>query len=181
MTRFIIKAAAGMVALGALTTAAQACISCEYVPEVVREHSTLREGKSYKRSSHGAGHAAQQQKAAAQARAIAAMRERQAAMQRAAMQRAAAQAKAKAAKAVAAAPSTAASTAKVETTPSTSVALVKADSEAATPADQPAAKIETASVDKPAADAPKNDVKDEPVGCKKFIPAVGVTLSVACK
>ena len=42
MTRTILATAAALVAAAALsTTAANACISCEYVPEVVRSSSTL--------------------------------------------------------------------------------------------------------------------------------------------
>ena len=51
MTRtFIAVAAASAAAMSLFASAAEACISCEYVPEVVRNHTTSSEPRSYSRS-----------------------------------------------------------------------------------------------------------------------------------
>ncbi len=57
MNRTLLAAAATFVAATAFfASAAQACISCEYVPEVVRQHSTHNEAPSYHKSrSYSAG------------------------------------------------------------------------------------------------------------------------------
>ena len=51
MTRtFLAVAAASAAAMCLFASAAEACISCEYVPEVVRNHTTSSEPRSYSRS-----------------------------------------------------------------------------------------------------------------------------------
>ena len=49
MIRAILPTAAVAIAITLITPAAEACISCEYVPEVVRSSSTLNDSKSYNR------------------------------------------------------------------------------------------------------------------------------------
>lgn len=57
MTRTVLAAAAALVTAGMLmSTAAEACISCEYVPEVVRNHATSP--LAYGRGDAGGGHGA---------------------------------------------------------------------------------------------------------------------------
>ena len=51
MTRTFLATATALIAAGTLlSSAAQACISCEYVPEVVRPHQTNTDGPSYHKS-----------------------------------------------------------------------------------------------------------------------------------
>ncbi len=51
MTRTFLASATALIAAGTLlSSAAQACISCEYVPEVVRAHQTNVDGPSYRKS-----------------------------------------------------------------------------------------------------------------------------------
>ena len=51
MTRTFLATATALIAAGTLlSSAAQACISCEYVPEVVRAHQTNNDGPSYRKS-----------------------------------------------------------------------------------------------------------------------------------
>ncbi len=51
MTRTFLATATALIAAGTLLSpAAQACISCEYVPEVVRAHQTNNDGPSYHKS-----------------------------------------------------------------------------------------------------------------------------------
>ena len=51
MTRTFLATATALIAAGTLlSSAAQACISCEYVPEVVRAHQTNTDGPSYRKS-----------------------------------------------------------------------------------------------------------------------------------
>ena len=50
MIRTVITIAVTALAGVTLATSAEACISCEYVPEVVRQHSTLNAAPSYRRA-----------------------------------------------------------------------------------------------------------------------------------
>lgn len=163
MFRSILAAAAATLSITAFASSAQACISCEYVPEVVREHSTFKA-----KQHHTQIYAAAPRRARPTAPIVKAAPRR---IETASINK-----------------KPEASVASAETTKSNtsaSLALLKTETEAlpATAEKSPApvaeapAKIETAStapVVEPVADA------KEPVGCKRFIPAVGVTLSVAC-
>lgn len=50
MTRTLLVAATSLIAASLMLSSAEACISCEYVPEVVRNHTTSNEGSSYRAS-----------------------------------------------------------------------------------------------------------------------------------
>ena len=50
MTRTIIAIAAASAAAMSLSAPAVACISCEYVPEVVKNHTTSSEPRGYSHS-----------------------------------------------------------------------------------------------------------------------------------
>ncbi|MFA5901085.1 MAG: hypothetical protein WC829_18445 [Hyphomicrobium sp.] len=58
MTRTVLVAATSLIAAALLLSPAQACISCEYVPEVVRNHTTSNEGGSYNSSRRSHAYAA---------------------------------------------------------------------------------------------------------------------------
>jgi len=159
MTRTILAIATALFAIVTVfASAAEACISCEHVPVVARSSSTSYGVKSYKkRRSHARA------RVKARARAIAAARAK-------AKARAIAAARAKAkAKAIAAAEAAAAK--KVELAEAT-------DNENST--------ISTASLDNDEIFETEVEAKDEPkassnVGCKKFFPTVGKTLTVPCE
>lgn len=210
MTRSIKASAAatlaGLVTVAGFASAAQACISCQYVPEVVREHQSHSSGASYGRAhvdmaaiaqrKAQAARAAQAQAAQARMAQTRMAQARMAAQQRAARQAAAERRietasiePAKSAKETVTVAKTTASGAA-----SGSYALLKSDTDktqsaatdasttvaAATPVEPAtAAQPEPA----PAAKAEKPAAAEktaEAVGCKRFIPAVGVTLSIAC-
>jgi hypothetical protein len=169
MFRTLLAITTATLGLTAFATAAQACISCEYVPEVVREHSTFN-AKRHRAPSYAAA---------------AKLRVRPAAPVVKAAPRRIETASINARK-------TETSAAKVNTqtvTPS-SVALLKSETgpqtstepQATEPGAEAKPVIETASTTAAVAEEPKAEEPkaSEPVGCKRFIPAVGVTLSVAC-
>jgi len=155
MTRTILAIATALLAvMTVFASAAEACISCEHVPVVARSSSTSYGVKRYKERRFHA-------QSTANARAIAAAKAKARAF-------AAATAKAKA-KAVAAAEAAAAE--KVELAGAT-------DNENST--------ISTASLDDDEIVETEVEAKDEPktssnVGCKKFFPTVGMTLTVPCE
>ncbi len=141
MTRTILSIAIALAAVTALfASAAEACISCSYVPEVVNTPSPSYGAKTYQKKRV---HIASKQRQARPAKTRVARNE---------------PAARKAEKTV----ETAAS-APVETQPET--------------ASRP---ITTASLDEgtPPAEEPKAQAN---VGCKKFFPAVGMTVTVPCE
>lgn len=203
MTRtFLAIAAASAAAMSLFASAAEACISCEYVPEVVRNHTTSSEPRSYSRS-----------------RAYEAVEERRARKSRVSKsddggsktkkhieraekadtpsktERAEKSEPVKKVETAKAAPETAKP---AETENSTFAAAGGSDKKpveatTATPAKSGPqtehSTISGASTDKPAAsktaEADPVPAKDEDkvsnVGCKKFFPTVGLTLSVPCE
>lgn len=181
MTRTILAiATAPLAAMTLFASAAEACISCEYVPEVVRNSSTSHESTTHARS-----------------RAYKAVEERRArtSKKRYVKTDGGAEKAAKAEKAEKA-------TKKVETA---KAAPVEAQTEHSSMAGSDTKKVEsatttpdnsgqqtenstisTATAGKSETAAAKQDAGEEPqvstnVGCKKFFPTVGMTLSVPCE
>ena len=161
MTRTILAIATAFLAvLTIFASAAEACISCEHVPVVARSSSTSYTATRYTKKRFYARSIARA-KARARARAIAAARAK-------AKARAIAAAKAKArtiaaAKAAAAEEVELAETAAIENS-----------------------TISTASLDKSETIDTEETLIEEPkvnrnVGCKKFFPSVGMTLTVPCE
>lgn len=166
MFRSILAAAAATLSVTAFTSAAQACISCEYVPEVVRENSPSK-AKQRRPQTHTA--APRRVRPTIPVIKAAPRQTETAAVKKAPDDK----------------QSTAAETTTATTSPSASLTLMKAETKAQT------AKTETAAA--PVAEAPEKietgstepavepvAAAKEPVGCKRFVPAVGVTLTVAC-
>ena len=163
MTRTILAIATAFLAVMTIfASAAEACISCEHVPVVVRGSQTSDTATRYTKKRFYARSIAKA-KARARARAIAAARAK-------AKARAIAAAKAKAkAKAIAAAEAAAAQ-----------------EVELAEATDNENSTISTASLDNDEPVETEVEAKDEPktssnVGCKKFFPTVGMTLTVPCE
>ncbi len=161
MTRTILAIATTFLAvLTVFASAAEACISCEHVPVVARSSSTSYTATRYTKKRFYARSIARA-KARARARAIAAARAK-------AKARAIAAAKAKArtiaaAKAAAAEEVELAETAAIENS-----------------------TISTASLDKSKTIDTEETLTEEPkvnrnVGCKKFFPSIGMTLTVTCE
>ncbi len=197
MTRTFLAIAAASAAAMSLSAPAVACISCEYVPEVVKNHSTSSEPRSHSRS-----------------RAYEAVEERRARKSRVSksddggsktkkhIERAEKTDKpSKSESAEKSEPAKKVDTAKTapaETENSTFAAAGGSDKKQAEATTTSPAKsgpqtehstISGASTDKPAgsktAEADPVPTKDEEkvsnVGCKKFFPTVGLTLSVPCE
>ncbi len=164
MTRTILAIAAAFLAVMTVfaSAAEAACISCEHVPVVVRGSQTSDTATRYtKKRFYARGIA--RAKARARARAIAAARAK-------AKARAIAAAKAKAkARTIAAAKAAAAE--EVELAETTAIEN---------------STISTASLDKSETIDTEETPTEEPkvnknVGCKKFFPTVGMTLTVPCE
>lgn len=206
MNRAILATAAATVAtLTLFASSAQACISCSYTPEVVHE-GNKRSGHIYAKrhlgmsavvSRRAARPAALARKPAPHQVKVANARPSQPTPVRAATADAKNTAKSTAK----------ADGSEITQTTGASLALLKTDADAssaanaaptppveakateATPTTETApaavaksdkAPVTTASIDKPA----NNEIaskEDKPVGCKKFIPAAGITISIACK
>jgi hypothetical protein len=163
MTRIILAiVAAFLIVTTVFASAAEACISCEHVPVVVRGSQTSHTATRYAKKRFYARSIAKA-KARARARAIAAARAK-------AKARAVAAARAKAkAKAIAAAKAAAAE-----------------EVELAETTDNENSTISTASLGNDETIDTAAMANDEPmvssnVGCKKFFPTVGMTLTVPCE
>jgi len=166
VTRTFLATATALIAAGTLLSpAAQACISCEYVPEVVRAHQTNTDGPSYHKS-HSYSASAE--------RAVRASKKRIAKSE-------------PVAKSVKAAkvekqdkPAKVAKVAKTET-----VKVAKAEPVETTPADSEnsAITVAAAAADAAEKDAPvaKAEAAAKPTDCKKFFASVGMTLTVPCE
>ncbi len=162
MTRTILAIATAFLAvMTVFASAAEACISCEHVPVVVRGSQTSNTATRYTKKRFYARSIAKT-KARARARAIAAAKAK--AKSRAAAARAKASVKA--------------------------IAAAKAASaeevELSEPADTENSTISTASLDKSESIDTEETTIEEPkvnknVGCKKFFPTVGMTLTVPCE
>ncbi len=153
MNRTIPAIAAALFAAMTFTSAAEACISCEYVPEVVRESSTSH-------GSHGSTYYRVKRDYTA-----AKVHDSRPAKRRIAKSAATA----KKATTAAAAPAKTESTASIKT---------EAESENSTISTATLAASETAEVKEAPAAKTKANTN---VGCKKFFPTVGMTLTVPCE
>ena len=168
MTRTVLAIAAALFAATTFTSGANACISCEYVPPVVNTPVY----------SHGASHYKRKRSHAA----VSARRARAAKLRLEAKARAQAKAKAHAkalaraeAKAEAKALAKAKAQSKIETA---KAAPVEVESENSAISTASVDKSDTAKVEL----APSDGVQaSKAVGCKKFFPTVGMTLSVPCE
>ena len=185
MTRTILAIATAFLAvMTVFASAAEACISCEHVPVVVRGSQTSDTATRYtKKRFYARGIA--KAKARARARAVAAARAK-------AKARAIAAAKAKAkAKAIAAADAAAAERAELaEATDMENSTISTASLDKTAPikteTDNENSTISTASLDNDETIETAAMANDEPmvssnVGCKKFFPTVGMTLTVPCE
>ena len=162
MTRTFLATAAALIAADTLlSSTAQACISCEYVPEVVRPHQTNTDGPSY-RKSHSYSASAE--------RAVRASKKRIAKSEPVAKSVKAAKVEkqdkpAKVAKVAKTETQKVAKVDPVETADSENSAITVAAADAVVK-DAPVAKAETAA---------------KPTDCKKFFASVGMTLTVPCE
>ena len=164
MTRTFLATATALIAAGTLlSSAAQACISCEYVPEVVRGHQTNNDGPSYHKS-HSYSASAE--------RAVRASKKRIAKSEPVAKP-------AKVAKVEKQdKPAKVAKVAKTET-----VKVAKAEPVETTPAESENSAITVAAADAVVKVAPvaKAETAAKPTDCKKFFASVGMTLTVPCE
>jgi hypothetical protein len=194
MTRLNIAIAAAALALPTvLATAAQACISCEYTPEVARSSSTTYEGAgSYSRQrSYTVERSYEPRRAKHVAKEIERPAKKvrktetasKAADKPAPVKAAAAKIEAKVEKVAVAAP-------KVEKTQKVEKTEQVATLEPVTVEQKPvlsenssisvaATKVADATLDAPI-EKPQIEAAAH-VGCKKFFPAVGMTITVACE
>jgi N-acetylglutamate synthase/N-acetylornithine aminotransferase len=165
MTRTILAIGTAFLAvMTVFASAAEACISCEHVPVVVRSSSTSYTATRYTKKrfyARSIARAKARARTKARARAIAAARGK-------AKARAIAAAKAKA-RTIAAAKAAAAE--EVELTETAAIEN---------------STISTASLDKSETIDTEETLTEEPkinrnVGCKKFFPSVGMTLTVPCE
>ena len=162
MTRTFLATATALIAAGTLlSSAAQACISCEYVPEVVRPHATspLAYGRGDNAVSHGSSGGYSVKRRIAKSEPVA--------------------------KSVKAAkvekqdkPAKVAKVAKTET-----VKVAKAEPVETTPAESENSAITVAAADAVVKVAPvaKAETAAKPTDCKKFFASVGMTLTVPCE
>lgn len=174
MTRTIVALASAIAAVAAYGTAAQACISCDYVPEVLK--SGASGGGSY------------QARPSKRVRDYTEQRERRSSKKRVTTRESEPpKAKTSTAKAAATVPTeTAQSEHSAITT--TGAAIANQVKAAITPPSSgPQTENSTISTARAAADTP-TDAKpvehvaaDKNVGCKKYFPSTGLTLSVPCE
>ena len=162
VTRTFLATATALIAAGTLlSSAAQACISCEYVPEVVRPHATspLAYGRGDNAVSHGSSGGYSVKRRIAKSEPVA--------------------------KSVKAAkvekqdkPAKVAKVAKTET-----VKVAKAEPVETTPAESENSAITVAAADAVVKVAPvaKAETAAKPTDCKKFFASVGMTLTVPCE
>ena len=173
MTRKFLALAATLLAAPALfASAAEACISCEYVPEVVRGSQTSDAPRSYARER---SYAAERERAPAKKRIV-----RREPVVKQQVDTAEAEPVAKRSKSE---NSSVASVAAV--TPVTEQAKVETKVDAKT-ARSENSSISVASTDEAApaktpVAATTKEASAKPVDCKKFFPSVGITLSVPCE
>ncbi len=162
MNRTFLATATALIAAGTLlSSAAQACISCDYVPEVVRPHATspLAYGRGDNAVSHGSSGGYSVKRRIAKSEPVA--------------------------KSVKAAkvekqdkPAKVAKVAKTE-----KVTVAKAEPVETTPAESENSAITVAAADTAAKEAPvaKAETAAKPTDCKKFFASVGMTLTVPCE
>ena len=162
MTRTFIATATVLIAAGTLlSSGAQACLSCEYVPEVVRPHATspLAYGRGDNAVSHGSSGGYSVKRRIAKSESVA---------KSAKIAKVEKQDK----------PEKIAKVAKSEP-----VKVAKADPVAATSAESENSAITVAAADTAAKEAPaaKVEAAAKPTDCKKFFASVGMTLTVPCE
>ena len=176
MTRTLLTAVAAVISATALlSSAAEACLSCEYVPEVVRNHTTDRPAVSSYDSHRVRAYASQEDRGSRSSRKRTARAEEPSKPVKAAKSEKIEKTEkvkvAKVTKPAKVAPVKIAkaepATAKVETK------RAEAENSSITVAAVDAAKFETSSTQK--VDATK------PTDCKKFFASVGMTLTVPCE
>jgi hypothetical protein len=162
VTRTFIATATALIAAGTLlSSAAQACISCEYVPEVVRSHATspLAYGRGDNAVSHGSSGGYSVKRRIAKSEPVSKS--------------------VKAAKVEQDKPAKVAKVAKTE-----KVKIAKADPVETTPAESEnsAITVAAAAADATVKDVPvaKVEAAAKPTDCKKFFASVGMTLTVPC-
>jgi hypothetical protein len=158
MTRTILASATALLAATTLFgSAAQACLSCEYVPEVVRGHQTSDAARPY-----------------AAVRVYTAQTEH---TSRPAKKRIVSETVDKNLNTAAAAPIT--PEAKTENSSITGAETAKADA-ANENSSISLASTDAAGTEKPAAAKAEQEAAAKPVDCKKFFASVGMTLTVPC-
>lgn len=162
--------AALLAAPALFATAAEACISCEYVPEVVRSSQTSDAPHSYARER---SYVAERERAPAKKRIV---RSEPVVKQ---VDTAEAEPVAKRAK------SESSSVASVAETPVTEQAKVEPKVEVKTARSENSsisvASTEEAAPAKTPVAAATKEASAKPIDCKKFFPSVGITLSVPCE
>ncbi len=168
MTRTILATATALVAAVTLSTsAANACISCEYTPEVVRSSSTLpHTGHYYSAKSYTSNkeHSAPAKRRVVKSEPVAKK------FDTAKVERSEAKAEKKVAK------SKVTESSEVAKAESTETKAVDSESSSISLASNDAAAAEKA----PVAKAVK-EVTAKPTDCKKFFASVGMTLTVPCE
>jgi hypothetical protein len=169
--KFLALAAALLAAPALFASAAQACISCEYVPEVVRGSQTSDAPRSYARER---SYVAERERAPAKKRIV-----RSEPVVKQQVDTAEAEPVAKRAK------SENSSVASVAVTPVTEQAKVESNVDAKTARSENSsisvASTEEAAPAKTPVAAATKEASAKPVDCKKFFPSVGLTLSVPCE
>jgi hypothetical protein len=169
VTRTILAAAALIAAASLLPSGAQACISCEYVPEVVRSSSTLpHTGHYYVPPSHSSNkdYSAPAKRRVVKSEPVARklnVAKGDKADKADKVERAEAKVEKKAEKKIA----------KVEPTETTKVADSENSSISLASNDVAAVKDTVAK--------PAKEVSAKPTDCKKFFASVGMTLTVPCE
>ena len=154
MTRTFLATATALIAAGTLlSSAAQACISCEYVPEVVRPHQTNTDGPSYHKS-HSYSASAE--------RAVRASKKR-------------------IAKSEPVAKSVKAAKVEKQDKPAKVAKVAKADPVEAAESENSAITVATADTAANEAPVAKVEATAKPTDCKKFFASVGMTLTVPCE
>lgn len=174
MTRTVLAAAAALVTAGMLmSTAAEACISCEYVPEVVRNHATSP--LAYGRGDAGGGHGAVSYSAKKRiAKSQSAEKSLKVAKTAKAEKVAKAEKPAKVAKAAKPDKADAVKIAEVEPV-ATKAGTKRSESESSSITVASAAPAKVATTEATGETAAK------PTDCKKFFASVGMTLTVPCE
>ncbi len=171
MTRTILAAAAALITAGTLLSpAAQACLSCEYVPEVVREHATS--SLAYGRGDAGVSH--HEEYVSRPAKKRVAKSERESKPEKIA--RAPKIDKpAKVAKVEKAARAESVKIAKTEPVEKKTVTVAKSSAESES------SSITVASADAKITETVAKETAAKPTDCKKFFASVGMTLTVPCE
>lgn len=164
MTRKFLTLAAALLAAPALfTSAAEACISCEYVPEVVRGSQTSDAPRSYARER---SYVAERERAPAKKRIVRSEPVVKQQVDTAEAEPVAKRATSENSSVASVAVTPVTEQAKVEPKENSSISV--ASTEEAAPAKTPVA-------------ATTKEASAKPVDCKKFFPSVGLTLSVPCE